>query len=165
VPRAAVADVAARGTRIVTASGVAVLVVAAVSAPLLLASADLPIDRVGARSLVFFCGCGLLLTARSYRHRAARTLLRAAGLACGVALLAAVLTTLHRGVATLAGVAVALAAALVVVAVASGRGWRSAWWSRRAEVAEGLCGSAAVASVIVATGVFRNLWESIHLQV
>ena len=167
VPRAAVADVAARGTRLVTASGVAILAVAAMSAPLLLASADLPIDRVGARSLVFCCGCGLLLTARSYRHRAARSLLRAAGLACGVALLAAVLSTLDRsgGGATLAGVAIALAAALVVVAVASGRGWRSAWWSRRAEVAEGLCGSAAVASVIVATGVFRNLWESIHLQV
>ena len=130
-------------------------------APLLLASADLPIDRVGARILVFFCGCGLLLTARSYRHRAARTLLRTAGLACGVALLAAVLTTLSRG----AGASLAVAAALVVVALASGRGWRSAWWSRRAEVAEGLCGSAAVASVIVATGLFRNLWESIHLQV
>ena len=166
VPRAAVADVAARGTRIVTASGVAILAVVAVSTPLLLASADLPIDRVGARSLVFFCGGGLLLTARSYRHRAARSLLRAAGLACGVALLAAVLATLGPGTgATLAGVAIALAAALVVVAVASGRGWRSAWWSRRAEVAEGLCGSAAVASVLVASGVFRSLWESIHMQV
>lgn len=166
VPRAAVADVAARGTRIVTASGVAILAVSAVSAPLLLASANLPMDRVGARCLVFFCGCGLLLTARSYRHRAARALLRAAGLSCGVALLAAVLAAPGRGAgAPLAGVAVVLAGALVVVAVASGRGWRSAWWSRRAEVAEGLCGSAAVASVIVATGVFRNLWESIHLQV
>lgn len=166
VPRAAVADVAARGTRLVTASCVAILAVAGVSAPLLLASADLPIDRIGARCLVFFCGCGLLLTARSYRHRAARTLLRAAGLACGAALLAAVLATLAPGGgATLAGVAIGLAAVLVVVAVANGRGWRSAWWSRRAEVAEGLCGSAAVASIIVATGVFRNLWESIHLQV
>ena len=54
---------------------------------------------------------------------------------------------------------VALAVVLVVVAVAVGRGWRSAWWSRRAEVAEGLCGAFALAAVFVATGWFRQLWE------
>jgi len=65
----------------------------------------------------------------------------------------------------LASVAIAFAALLVVVAVATGRGWRSAWWSRRAEVAEALCGSAAVATLLVAAGVFRSLWESVHLDV
>ena len=48
---------------------------------------------------------------------------------------------------------------LVLVAVATGRGWRSVWWSRRAEVAEGFCAAAALASVVVSTGLFRTLWE------
>ncbi|MBB6627679.1 hypothetical protein H5V45_10140 [Nocardioides sp. KIGAM211] len=166
VPRTAVAAVAARGTRVVTAYSVAILVVSAVSAPLLLASTPLTIDRIGARCLVFFCGCGLLFAGRSYRHAAARALLRAAGLVCLVALLVSLLSTLEPGTTSiLAGVAIGLALVLVVVAVATGRGWRSAWWSRRAEVGEALCGSAAVASVLVASGVFRSLWESIHIQV
>ena len=38
-------------------------------------------------------------------------------------------------------------------------GWRSVWWSRRAEVAESLCGSFAFAAAVVAAGVFRRLWE------
>ena len=45
------------------------------------------------------------------------------------------------------------------VAVATGRGWRSAWWSRRAEVAEGLAGAGAIAALVVASGLFRALWE------
>ena len=55
--------------------------------------------------------------------------------------------------------AVLLGALLVVVAVANGRGWRSAWWSRRAEVAEGLAGAGAIAALVVASGLFRTLWE------
>lgn len=166
VPEAAVAAVAERGTRIVTAYSVAILVVAGVSAPLLLVTATLPVDRIGARCLVFFCGGGLLLAGRSYRHVAARALLRAAGLACWTALAVVVLPHASGTTATvLAAVAIAGAALLVVVAVATGRGWRSAWWSRRAEVAEALCGSAAVATLLVAAGVFRSLWESVHLDV
>ena len=42
----------------------------------------LPMDRIGARCLVFFAGAALLLAARSYRHVAARALLRTAGLVC-----------------------------------------------------------------------------------
>ncbi|MGZ4496320.1 MAG: hypothetical protein ACXVWZ_02470 [Nocardioides sp.] len=166
VSRAAVAAVAARGTRIVTAYAVAVLAVVALAAPLLLATTPLTIDRVGARCLVAFAGLGLLLAARSYRHAAARVLLRTAGLVCLLALLGSLLEGLSdRDGAVLAGVAVLLAAAVLVAAVATGRGWRSAWWSRRAEIAEALAGSAAVASVLVASGVFRMLWESIHIQV
>jgi hypothetical protein len=45
------------------------------------------------------------------------------------------------------------------VAVATGRGWRSAWWSRRAEVAEGLAGAGTIAALVVASGLFRTLWE------
>lgn len=160
VPARAVAAVAAQGTRIVTASSVAVLAVTAVSAPLLLATATLPLDRIGARFLVALTGGALLLAARSYRHAVARALLRAAGLACWAALLVALLRMVgDRSGTTVAATAILLACLMILVAVATGRGWRSAWWSRRAEVAEGLCGSFAVASVFVAVGLFRSLWE------
>ncbi|GGO72987.1 hypothetical protein [Nocardioides deserti] len=156
----AVAEVAARGSRIITAASVAVLAVAAVSAPLLLATATVPMDRIGARVLVGASGASLLLAARSYRHVAARSLLRTAGLACEVALLVHLLDHLGGGWGTTVAVAAVLVAVLLVmVAVATGRGWRSAWWSRRAEVLEGICGSFAVASVVVAVGLFRALWE------
>ena len=56
-------------------------------------------------------------------------------------------------------VVVGLGAVAVAAAIATGRGWRSVWWSRRAEVAESLCGSFAFAAAVVAAGVFRRLWE------
>lgn len=160
VPPAAVAAVATRGTRIVTGAAAAVLVVAALAAPLLLATATLPVDRIGARCLVGFAGAALLLAARSYRHRAARALLRTAGLGCWASLLAVALRLLDdEGRWILASGAIVLGLVVVLVAVATGQGWRSAWWSRRAEVAEGLCGALALASLVVASGWFRELWE------
>lgn len=160
VPLDTVGDVAARGTRLVTAASTAVLVVSVLSAPLLLSTATLSVDRIGARCLVGFAGAGLLLAGRSYRHAAARVLVRAAGLGCWAALLAVLLPELPGGTARwfVLG-AVGLAVALLVVAVAVGRGWRSAWWSRRAEVAESLSVACALASVFVAVGWFRDLWE------
>jgi hypothetical protein len=161
VPESAVVAVAARGAAILTASAAGILVVSAVSAPLLLESTELPIDRVGARVLVFLCGAGLLLSARSYRHVAARQLLRLAGLVCWVALAWALVPVLSDGQWLVVGVvAVALAVLMVMVAVATGRGWRSAWWSRRAEIAEGIVGSFAFAALVVSAGFFRILWES-----
>jgi len=160
VPVDAVSAVATRGTRLVTAACAAIWAVCAVSAPLLLATATLAIDRTGARVLVLLVGAALLLAARSYRHAAARTLLRGAGLTCWVALLVELLqpgSMWRSAVPTV--VVVALAVVLVLVAVATGRGWRSAWWSRRAEVAEGLAGSGALAATVVAVGLFRALWE------
>jgi hypothetical protein len=160
VPLRTVGAVATRGARIITAASAAIAAVAVVAAPLLLATATLPIDRIGARCLVGFAGGGLLLAARSYRHVAARALLRVGGLGCWVALLVAVLDDLDtEGLWWVAVGGMILGALLGVVAVALGRGWRSAWWSRRAEVAEGLCGAFAVAALLVACGAFRTLWE------
>lgn len=165
VPEQAIGAVAARGTRAVRAASSAILVVVVVAAPLLLWTADLPLDRTGARCLVGFGGAALLLAARSYRHVVARRLLRLAGVV-SLALVAAaelgVLPGVGRGAersALLAFVAIGLAVVLVLVAVLVGRGWRSAWWSRRAEVAEAISGSFAVASLVVAVGFFRYLWE------
>ncbi|MGY2700820.1 hypothetical protein [Nocardioides sp. HB32] len=160
VPLGAVAVVAGRATRVVTAAAAAVLVLALGAAPLLLTTATLPVDRVGARLMVFFAGAALLLAGRSYRHRAARAELRAAGIGCWVALAVLLVRLLEpNALLWMAIGSIALAILMVVVAVAVGRGWRSAWWSRRAEVAEGLAGAFALASLVVATGWFRQLWE------
>lgn len=161
----AVAVVAARGARLVTAAGVAIAVVAIVCAAMLLSSASIELDSIGARCQVFFAGAALLLAGRSYRHVGARAALRAAGLGCWVVLCWALLAAAsERGsgperIAVLAGVVIALAVLLVVVGVAAGRGWRSAWWARRAEVAEALSGALTLASLFVATGFCRTVWE------
>jgi hypothetical protein len=149
-----------RATRLVTGASVAILVTVVVASPLLLHSATIDLDRIGARCLVLFAGCSLLLAARSYRHAAARNLLRLAGLGALAAL--AVHVAVGPGAAhldTFFYVAVALGVVALAAAVATGRGWRSVWWSRRAEVAESLCGSFAFAAAVVAAGVFRRLWE------
>jgi hypothetical protein len=160
VPPNAVAHVAARGSRIVTASAAGVWVVVAVSVPMLLATADLPVDRIGARVMVGLSGAALLLAARSYRHPAARAMLRGAGLTCWAALAVVLLGLVDSAQGFALGMGwILLAVLLVVVAVATGRGWRSAWWSRRAEVAEGLAGAGAIAALVVASGLFRALWE------
>jgi hypothetical protein len=160
VPVAAVAQVADRGGRLVAAACATILVVAVVSAPLLLWTATLPVDRVGARLEVVLVGAGLVLAGRSYRQPAARLLLRLAGLVCWAALAMYAAPRLSPGLLlALSLTAVALGLVAVAAAMATGRGWRSAWWSRRAEVAEALCGSSALAVVLVASGFFRQLWE------
>jgi hypothetical protein len=149
-----------RASRIVTGAAAAIMVTMLVASPLLLHTATIDLDRIGARCLVFFAGCSLLLAARSYRHAAARILLRLAGLGALVAL--AVHLVAGPGashVDLFFYVTVGLGVIALAAAVAAGRGWRSVWWSRRAEVAESLCGSFAFASAVVAAGVFRRLWE------
>ena len=162
VPVDAVAAVAERGARLLTACCVAVLAAVVAAAPLLLASAVYRVDQIGARALVGLAGAALLLAARSYRHPPARAALRVAGLAAWTALAVVLLRSWEPAwITALALVSVFLGALVVVSAVATGRGWRSAWWARRAEVAEGLAGAFAIAAVVVSTGTFRILWETV----
>ena len=155
-----VAAVAARGARVVTASCLAIAVVVAVCGWLLLRDTEETIDLVGARCVAFFAGAAVLLAARSYRHVAARGLLRVGGLATWAVLARDLLVTSDHDVRslTIALVSTGLGVVLVVAAVATGRGWRSVWWSRRAEVAEGFCAAATLASLVVSCGLFRVLW-------
>lgn len=158
----AVAAVAAHGARLLTASSVAVLAVVAVAAPALLVEARPGPDLVGARVMVGAGAAVLLLVARSYRHRAARGVLRAAGLLAAAALVADLGEGARDGSGLwLAVAAVLLAGVVVLAAVATGRGWRSSWWSRRAEVAEGLAVAVTCASLVAASGFFRYLWENV----
>ncbi len=149
-----------RASRIVTGAAVAIMVTVVVASPLLLHSATIDLDRIGARCLVLFAGLSLLLAARSYRHAAARTYLRLAGLGALAALAQHLVVGPGAGhLDTFFYVVVGLGVIALAAAVATGRGWRSVWWSRRAEVAESLCGSCAFAAAVVAAGVFRRLWE------
>lgn len=162
VAPATVRAVAARGARTVTAASAGVLVVLLLAAPGVLSSVDEPADVVGARLLVLLSGGAVLLAARSYRHRLARVLLRVGGLACWAALLLDLAPTLPEGSGWwLALGAVGVGVLVVLAAVATGRGWRSAWWSRRAEVLEGLTAALALACLVPASGLFRHLWENI----
>lgn len=160
VPPAAVAELLARGGQLVTAAAAASAVITLVAVPALLGTASTDIDRQGAQALVFFVGGGFLLAARSYRHAAARVLLRLAGVWAWAGLATAALAGASAALST--GVALgALVVALVVVpvALATGRGWRSVWWARWAELSEALCGALALGSLVVASGLFRTLWE------
>ncbi|MET1058270.1 MAG: hypothetical protein ABWX84_01645 [Nocardioides sp.] len=160
IPESGVRDLLSRGATIVNAACVAILAVVLVAVPGLLATATLDLDRIGAAALVFFAGGGLLLAARSYRHVLARSLLRLSGLYAWAALVVArLLDAPERTQWYVVGAVLALAAAVLVAAVATGRGWRSVWWARRAEIAESLCGAFAVAALVVAAGLFRHLWE------
>ena len=159
-----VAQVAARGTRLLVATTVGVAVVAVVSAYRLVADTTLPLDRTGARILVLCAGAALLLAARTCRHPAARAWLRVGGLGVWASLLPVVAARASDDPTWVIVGAVLLAAIALVCAVAFGRGWRSAWWARRAEVAEGLAGAVALACLVVSTGAFRTIWEAVSLR-
>ena len=164
IPEAGISDLMVRGWRIVDAATVGILVIVVVSLPSLNAAvdrgADRDVDRYGVLALAFFAGASFLLAARSYRHALAAGMLRAAGIYAWVVL--AVLALRERPDADLmlvAVVALVLACGVLASAVATGRGWRSVWWARKAEVAEVLCGSGAVGAFFVASAVFRHMWE------
>jgi hypothetical protein len=164
IPEAGISDLLARGRRVVDAATVAVLVVVVVSLPSLSAaverSAGRDIDRYGVLALAFFAGASFLLAARSYRHALAANLLRASGLYAWVVLAVLVLPGRTDGHLMLVSVvAIVLACGVLAAAVATGRGWRSVWWARKAEVAEVLCGSGALAAFAVASALFRHVWE------
>lgn len=157
VPLGAVRDVAAQGARTLTASAAAILAVTVPAAPLLLSAARLPVDDLGARLLVGLVGVGLLLAARSYRYDAPKALLRLAGLWC---LGAVVVVMLHAWSGWISTLAIVIGLGVVAAAVATGRGWRSARVTSWADLAETAASVLAVASLVVATGAFRVLWES-----
>ena len=154
-----VARIVDRGQRIISAASLAIGAVAAGSAYLLLSSGLPGFSRLGADLLVFFVGASLLFAAGSHRNRAARLLLRAAGLACWAVLAGALVPSwspTSRSWLVLG--AVLLGLVCIVVAVASGRGWRSVWWARRAELGESVCIAFAIAALSLSTGLFGHVW-------
>jgi peptidoglycan/LPS O-acetylase OafA/YrhL len=159
ISRGMVARIVERGQRVISAASLAVAVVAAGSAYLLLASRLPGLDRLGADLLTFFVGGSLLFAAGSYRNVSARLLLRGGGLASWVVLAGAVVPSWSATEGSwVVLAAVVLGMLCIVVAVASGRGWRSVWWSRRAEVGESMFSALAIAALSLSTGLFSHVW-------
>ncbi len=151
-----VAELVRSGRRLLEAGAVAVAVVASVTVVLSSLRPGSGIDALGVHLLLLFGGGALALTARSYRAAVPRAALRVPGALALVLVLAGGLSTLS-GVWlawALGGVAV-VAAMVLVSAVSLGRGWRSIWWARTADVAESGCVVLCLAALPVAAGLFE----------
>ena len=156
-----VADVAHHGITLVSAGAIAVAIVSATSSALLLLSADNTSTRLGARIMVVAAGISLVLGARAFRARIPRTALRMAGglvLATSIGLLVVdsglSWQPTAAAVATLAGVLV------TVAGLALGRGWRSVWWGRIAEIFDTLSVVAVIGVIPLATGLFETVRQA-----
>lgn len=155
-----ITEMLTRGTLIVESAAVAILVLVVIAVPNLLRSATIEVDRQGALALVVATGAALLLAARRFRQVRARTALRCAGLFAWGAVLVTVLGDLaDSSLLVLLGVSLTTAGGALMAAVAIGRGWRSAAWASRADVAETVAGAIAIGSLVVATGLVRLVWE------
>lgn len=151
----AVAALARRSRRLVEAGSVAVAVVVAVTAPVLALAGHHGVTGDGARVLLLLAAATLVLSTRGLRAGLARSSQRLASLWCFVLLGAHAVTRVGPSYWWAVVVVAAGPALLVaVVAVALGRGWRSVWWARAAEVAQTLCVVLLVGTLPVACGLF-----------
>ncbi|WP_406029852.1 EsaB/YukD family protein [Nocardioides sp. NBC_00163] len=161
VPIDEVTQVAGRGARTLAAASWAVLAVVAVSGPALVATATDDVDRIGVWLILLAGAFVILLSARSYRYWLPRGVLRVAGvIALAVGVRAFVGWADPELVSWFGLGVVVIGFAVIIAAIATGRGWRSAKWASRADWAESLCGAAVIASFVVSSGFFRHLWES-----
>jgi len=147
-----------RAQRRVSAGTVAVAVVVGACGPLIALLSPRGLTGDGARVLAFLGAVGLALAARGVRASVPRTGLR---LAAGVTVLALgvhLVLRLHAagadGFALVPALAAGLGGLVALAAAALGRGWRSVWWARAADVAQTLALVLMVAALPVATGLF-----------
>ncbi len=151
-----VAELVREGRAQLVAGTAAVAVVASVTGLLLMRAPGEGIDLLGVHLLLLFGGGALALTARSYRAAAPRNALRLPGALALVAPAASLLDELSGAWLWWSLSALATAAvAAVVAAVAMGRGWRSIWWTRTADVVEGMSVVLCIAALPVASGLFE----------
>ena len=144
-----------QGRDLLVAGAVAVAAVATAATVSLVLEPRWGVEALGVHLLLLFGGAALALTARSYRAAVPRAALR---LPAALAVTAVLVVGLH-GLSgswlwwSLGGLAAA-APAVVAAAVSLGRGWRSVWWARTADVVEGLSVVLCVAAFPVAVGLF-----------
>ncbi len=150
-----VSAVVRRGLRLVAAGTVVVAVVVAVTGPLLALRADRDLEGVGALVMVGLGGVGLSLVARSFRSTLPRVALRCSATWVLAFLGLALLRELGPTAGWVGfGVLAVLSLVVTVTAVSLGRGWRSVWWARVADLVEGLSVVLVVATVPLASGLF-----------
>jgi hypothetical protein len=156
-----VSEVAHHGITLVSAGAIAVAIVSAASSALLLLTADDTSTRLGARILVVAAGISLALGARAFRARIPRTALRLAG---GLVLAPSVgLLVVDSGLSwqpTAAAVATVAGILVAVAGLALGRGWRSVWWGRAAEVFDTLSVVVVIGVIPLATGLFETVRQA-----
>ena len=153
-----VTEVVRRGLRLVAAGTVVIAVVAAVTGPLLALGAGRGLQGVSTLVMVGLGGAALALVARSFRSTLPRR--RAAARrrsGCSPSSGYDVLDTYGR---TADWVDVrsgrgARPASSRSSAVSLGRGWRSVWWARVADLVEGLSIVLVVAAVPLASGFYE----------
>lgn len=150
-----VRSVALRALRLVGAATVVCsLLIGASGAWLLLAPTD-GARHVGALLTCATTGAALTLSGRTLRAARARRWQRSTGTALLLATAAVLLLDLGDDARTAAAAAaVLLGLVLALVARSAGRGWTSVWWSRSAEIAEGLAFVVVVGSFPLVTGLF-----------
>ena len=150
-----VTAVVQRGLRLVTAGTFVIAGTVALTGPLLVLGADLDRQGIGSLVMVGLGGAGLLLVARSFRSTLPRVALRVAATWVLGVLGYAVLSELGPTTAWwVFGATSALALLVTATAVSLGRGWRSVWWARVADIVEGLSIVLVVAVVPLASGFF-----------
>lgn len=142
-----------RGQDLVAAGTAMIAVLAAVTGPLLLLPGTDDLAGICSLAMVALGAAALALVARSFRAALPRLALRL----CAGWLLAALGLAVVRAAdrttdwAVFAGVAL-LALVVTLAAVQLGRGWRSVWWARVADLVEGLSIVLIVALVPLASG-------------
>lgn len=151
-----VSEVVRRGLRLVAAGTVVIAAVAAVTGPLLALGAGRGLQGVSTLVMVGLGGAALSLVARSFRSVLPRVALRSAAVWVLAFLGYDVLDTYGRTADWVTFAAVATLALLVTLsAVSLGRGWRSVWWARVADLVEGLSIVLVVAAVPLASGFYE----------
>jgi hypothetical protein len=150
-----VSVVVRRGLRLVAAGTVVIALVVATTGPLLTLGADRDLQGFSALAMVGLGGVALSLVARSFRSRLPRTALRLAATwvlgFLGLEVLREFGPTVDY---VFFGAVSAVALLVVLTAVSLGRGWRSVWWARVADLVEGLSIVLVVAAVPLASGFF-----------
>ncbi|MGH3413706.1 MAG: hypothetical protein ACRDPH_11575 [Marmoricola sp.] len=153
-----VREVVRHGQRLLSAGSVAIGVVVCVCGALLVVAAGGDLRGIGALVMVGLGGCALALIGRSMRARLPRLVMRVAAVFC-VAFLGVALTDRIPAAEqwlVFAGCA-GLGLIVVLVALAMGRGWRSIWWARMADIAETLTVVLVVAAIPLACGIFDGV--------
>jgi hypothetical protein len=142
-----------RGLRLVAAGTVAIAVVVATTGPLLTLAAGRDVAGISALVMVGLGAGALTLVARSFRSTLPRLALRLSATWALAFLGLDVLREFGRTTDWLVfAVAGTLALLVSLTAVSLGRGWRSVWWARVADLAEGLSIVLVVAAVPLASG-------------
>jgi hypothetical protein len=151
-----VTEVVRRGLRLVAAGTVVIALVAAVTGPLLTLGAGRGLQGVSTLVMVGLGGAALALVARAFRSTLPRVVLRSAAIWVLAFLGYDVLDTYGRTADWVTFAAVAgLALVVTGSAVSLGRGWRSVWWARVADLVEGLSIVLVVAAVPLASGFYE----------